>query len=78
MATSVDGMRIPLQVGSELRIKPNGEFAISNPEVELAGDEIAADAVLAYRFEPSTKEHVLRLLDPVADRAHLRTHRKDD
>jgi len=66
--------RIPLQVGSELRIRNNGELHVSNPTLEIMGDdqghalnpEAAADAVLEYRFDPRTGEHVLRLLKPVA------------
>jgi hypothetical protein len=71
-------MRVPLQVGSELRIKNNGEVTIDNPEIELAQQEAAADAVLSYRFDKATGEHVLRLIDPVADRKHLKVHRQGD
>ncbi|HTX16097.1 MAG TPA: hypothetical protein VMD77_12440 [Candidatus Baltobacteraceae bacterium] len=70
--------RIVLQVGSELRIKNNGDIIIDNPELELAGDDRAADAVLMYRFEPQAGIHVLRLVDPVADHRHLAKHRRDD
>jgi quinol monooxygenase YgiN len=70
--------RIPMQVGSELRIKNTGEIVIDNPEVELATEPVAADATLAYRFNRKAKEHVLRLLEPVADHQHLRVHRPDD
>jgi hypothetical protein len=73
-----DGLRIALQVGSELRIKNSGEVVISNPELELASDESAADAVLSYRFDEGTHEHVLRLIDPVADHRHLAVHREND
>jgi hypothetical protein len=62
--------RIPLQVGSELRIRNNGELHISNPTIEAAPALEAADAVLDYRFDARTGEHVLRLVQPVA--AHLR------
>ncbi len=58
--------RIPLQVGSELRIRNNGEVSVSNPTVEAAPALDAADAVLDYRFDPETGEHVLRLSGPVA------------
>jgi hypothetical protein len=57
--------RIPLQVGSELRIRNNGEVSVSNPTVEGAPAQDAADAILDYRFDPQTGEHVLRLLEPV-------------
>jgi hypothetical protein len=58
--------RIPLQVGSELRIRNTGEVSVSNPTIETAPALDAADAVLDYRFDPQTGEHVLRLLDPLA------------
>lgn len=71
-------MQIPLQTGSELRIKNNGEIVLDNPELELAEGTKAADAVLSYRFDRSTGEHILRLLEPVADHRHLQTHRRGD
>jgi hypothetical protein len=58
--------RIPLQVGSELRIRNNGELNVSNPTVEAAPALDAADAILDYRFDPQTGEHVLRLVRPTA------------
>jgi phage gp45-like len=70
--------RIVLQVGSELRIKNNGDIVIDNPELELAGDDRAADAVLMYRLDPQSGEHILRLVTPVADHQHLKSHRRDD
>jgi len=73
-----DQIRIPMQVGSEFRIKSTGDLVMDNPEIELAGDRRAADAVLSYRFDRTTGEHVLRLLDPVADHGHLREHREGD
>lgn len=73
-----DEMRIVLQVGSELRISNSGEVIMSNPELELARDVQAADAVLLYRFDPSTGEHTFRLVDPVADRKHVKVHRPND
>jgi hypothetical protein len=69
---------IPLQVGSELRIKNDGSIVMDNPELELAKSPKAADAVLSYRYDASAKEHVIRLLDPVADHEHLKHHRRDD
>lgn len=70
--------QIPMQVGSELRITNSGEIVVDNPELELAPYPEAADAVLAYRFNRNAGEHVLRLLEPVADHKHVRTHRRDD
>jgi len=67
MASSSDETKISLQVGSELRIKNNGDIVIDNPELELAADDRAAEAVLIYRFDATAGEHVLRLLEPVAD-----------
>jgi quinol monooxygenase YgiN len=69
---------IPLQVGSELRIRNTGEIVIGNPEIELALDRRAADAVLAYHYDKVAGEHVLRLLEPVANRRHLPHHRPND
>jgi hypothetical protein len=60
--------RIPLQVGSEVRIRNNGEISVSNPTVEAAPALDAADAVVDYRFDPQTGEHVLRLVEPLANR----------
>ena len=60
--------RIPLQVHSELRIRNNGEVSVSNPTIEAAPALEAADAVIDYRFDAQTGEHVLRLVEPLADR----------
>jgi hypothetical protein len=68
-------VRIPMQVGTEFRIRKNGDIILDNPELELAADTAAADAVLSYRFDPDSGEHILRLLEPVADRS-LRPNRK--
>ena len=57
--------RIPMQVGSELRIREGGELAITNPTIEESPALEAADAVLEYRFDAETREHVLRLEKPV-------------
>jgi len=78
MAVPSAGTRIVLQVGAEFRIRKNGDLIMDNPELELEREERAADAVLLYRFEASTGEHVLRLLDPVADHKHPKVHRRDD
>lgn len=66
---------IPMQVGTEFRIRSNGDIILDNPELELAADATAADAVLSYRFDPESGEHILRLLEPVAER-DLRPRRK--
>jgi hypothetical protein len=58
--------RIPLQVGSELRIRNNGELSVSNPTVEGAPALDAADAILDYRYDAQSGEHVLRLLKPTS------------
>jgi hypothetical protein len=67
-----------MQVGEELRIRNNGGLIMDNPELELDREERAADAVLLYRFDAIKGEHVLRLLDPVADHKHVKVHRRDD
>jgi hypothetical protein len=58
--------RIPLQLGSELRIRNTGEISVSNPSLEAAPALDAADAVLDYRFDPQTGEHVIRLVEPLS------------
>jgi hypothetical protein len=78
MASNSNETKISLQVGSALRIKNNGDIVIDNPELELAADDRAADAVLVYRFDAKAREHVLRLLEPVADHRHMKVHRRDD
>ena len=64
--------RVPLQVGSELRIRNNGEIVVDNPTVEGEPAQDAADAVLDYRFDAERGEHILRLLEPVALRSSRR------
>lgn len=78
MKTSEKETKIVLQVGSELRIKNNGDIVIDNPELELVGDDRAADATLIYRFDSNAGVHLLRLLDPVADHQHVKNHRRND
>jgi hypothetical protein len=78
MAAPSAGTKIVMQVGAELRIRNNGDLILDNPELELEREERAADAVLLYRFEASTGEHVLRLLNPVANHKHVKVHRRDD
>jgi hypothetical protein len=78
MKTETESLRIPMQVGSALRIKNTGAVVVDNPEVELAETPSAADAVLSYRFDPQTGEHILTLLEPVANWKHLREHRPGD
>ena len=78
MKTSQNETRIVLQVGSELRIRNNGDIVINNPELELAGDIQAADAVFLYRFDPKAGVYILCLVAPLADHRHLKVHRRDD
>ena len=77
MAASEE-MKIVLQVGMELRVTNKGEVVVSNPELELAREDRAADAVLLYRFNADRGEHVFRLVEPVADHAHMKVHRAND
>jgi hypothetical protein len=70
--------KIVLQVGSTVRLTKAGDIVIDNPEIELSREQNAADAVLSYRFDPHSGSHTLRLLDPVADRAHMKTHKRND
>ena len=75
---ATEEMKIVLQVGTELRVTNEGEVILSNPELELARDDRAADAVLFYRFNSTTHEHIFRLAEPVADRKHVKVHRPND
>lgn len=77
-APKQEEMKIVLQVGTTLRVRNNGDIVIDNPELELAGEDRAADAVLLYRFDSRAGEHIFRLLDPVADHLHLKHHHRDD
>ena len=70
--------KIVLQVGTELRINNKGDIIVDNPELELAREVEAADATLMYRFDSERGVHIFRLLDPVADHKHVKTHRRDD
>jgi hypothetical protein len=78
MKNDATDLRIPLQVGSEFRIRQDGTVVMDNPEIELAEQRRAADAMLSYRFDARTGEHILRLLDPVADHKHLAAHYRGD
>jgi hypothetical protein len=77
MAASEE-MKIVLQVGTELRVSNKGEVVVSNPELELAREDRAADAVLLYRFDANRGEHIFRLATPVADHQHMKVHRAND
>jgi len=77
MAASEE-MKIVLQVGTELRVSNKGEVVVSNPELELAREDRAADAVLLYRFDATRGEHIFRLATPVADHKHMKVHRAND
>ena len=71
-------MKIVLQVGTELRVSNQGEVVVSNPELELAREDRAADAVLLDRFDANRGEHIFRLATPVADHQHMKGHRAND
>lgn len=78
LATERPLIRIPLQVGTELRIRHDGQISVSNPELELGDDLAAADAILSYTFDAKTGDHIIRLLDPVADHSHIPLHHPGD
>src|SRR5690348_11377906 len=78
MAAPSAGTKVVMQVGQELRIRSNGDLIVDNPELELEGEDRAADAVLLYRFDAQAGEHILRLLDPVADHKHVKVHKRGD
>ena len=64
--TAPNATRIPLQVHSELRIKKSGDIAVSNPSVGLGPNDLAASAVVSYRYDEATGEHVIRLEEPMS------------
>ncbi len=64
-ATQREPEYIPLQVGSELRIARDGGVILDNPTIESGPNEVAADAVITYYFDPQKHEHVIRLVDPL-------------
>jgi len=66
-----------MQVGSELRLKKTGEIVVDNPEIEVS-QELASEAVLSHRFDSTTGEHVLMLLDPLANRQHMDEREEGD
>ena len=78
MKSNANETKIVLQVGSSVRIKNNGDIILDNPELELVGEDNAAEAVLMYRFDPAAGEHLIRLVQPVADHQHMKTHRRND
>jgi len=78
MPANNEGTKITLQVGTELRIRNNGDVIIDNPAIELASESNAADAVILYHFNEKAGEHIFRLLDPVADHQHLKSHHRGD
>ena len=64
---------MPLQVGSELRIKNSREISLENERQELAQNARAADAVLLYHLDPHQNGHIIHLPDPVVvDHKHHR------
>lgn len=65
-STAPNALRIPLQVHSELRIKKTGEIGVSNPSVGLGPNDLAASAVISYRFDEQTGEHIIRLEEPMS------------
>ena len=82
--TAPNVTRIPMQVHTELRIRKTGEIGVSNPSVGLGPNDLAASAVVSYRFEEATGEHVIRLEEPLShDRSEDRrpenrgVHRSD-
>lgn len=66
MSPKPNEITIPMQVGTELRIRADGTIAVTNPTIELEPSDAVADAVLQYRFERETGVHVLRLVEPLS------------
>jgi len=59
-------IKVPMQIGSELRIKSSGEISVSNPTIELEPSDAVADAVLEYRVDPDNGDHLLKLVEPLS------------
>ena len=55
-----------MQVHSEIRLKKNGELAVSNPSVGLGPNDLAASAVVSHRYDEQTGEHIIRLEEPMS------------
>jgi hypothetical protein len=66
MAAKAEKIRIPMQLGSVLKVTRNGEISLSNPELEMEPSEAVADAVLAYSFDPHTGEHFIEVVEPLS------------
>jgi hypothetical protein len=62
-----------MQIHTELRIRKTGEIGVSNPSVGLGPNDLAASAVISYRFDDATGEHVIRLEEPLS---HDRTEER--
>ncbi len=65
-STPRSSTRIPMQVHTEVRITRKGEIAVSNPSVGLAPNDLAASAVISYRFDEATGDHIIRLEEPMS------------
>jgi hypothetical protein len=51
----------------------DGGIAVSNPSVGLGPNDLAASAVISYRYDESTGEHIIRLEEPMShDRSEQR------
>ena len=64
--TKLEKVRIPLQLGSVLRITRDGAISVSNPELELEPSEAVADAVLEYSYDPRAGTHEIQLVEPLS------------
>lgn len=62
--------RIPMQVHTELHIRKGGEISVSNPSIGLGPNDLAASAVISYRFDPATGDHIIRLEEPMSHDLH--------
>jgi hypothetical protein len=66
MDARAEKIRIPLQLGSVLRITKDGQISVSNPQVEMEPSEAVADAVLDYSFDPRTGDHFIQVVEPLS------------
>ena len=56
--------RIRLPVGTELRIRTDGEVSVGEPAVSGTAIQGPESIVLEYHFDVQTAQHVLRWLPP--------------
>ena len=65
------------QQGSATQTSPAGQLNVAS-NAELGKVLTDSAGLTLYRFDEDTREHVLRLVEPVADHKHVKVHRAND